>query len=42
MEYKIRDQRRPGWLWLRGEIIDVYGAELGAIGIAVYVAGGSR
>ena len=38
MTHEIRDQRRPGWLWLRNEIIDQYGAELGAIGIAVYVA----
>lgn len=38
MKYAIRDQRKPGWLWLRNEVIDQYGAKIGAAGIAVYVA----
>jgi hypothetical protein len=32
----IRDQRQPGWFFVDNEIIDKYGAQLGAYGVAVY------
>jgi len=35
---QIRDQRSPGWLWLRNEILDEYASRLGPTGIATYVA----
>ncbi len=34
----VRDHRHPGWLWLENAVLDTYGAQLGAYGIAVYVA----
>jgi len=35
-QFAIRDQREPGWFYIDNEIIDVYGARLGAYGVAVY------
>ena len=36
MGFRVRSMRRPGWLWMRSGIIDDYGPQLGAYGIAVY------
>ena len=35
-EIVVRDQREPGWFHLDNEIVDQYGARLGAYGISVY------
>ena len=35
-EIVVRDQREPGWFFIDNEIIDKYGARLGAYGISVY------
>lgn len=34
--FVVRDIRLPGWFWARSELIDVYGPQIGAYGIAVY------
>ena len=36
MAIHVRDNRGGNWFWLHNAIIDQYGAELGAYGIAVY------
>lgn len=33
----IRNEKRPGWVRIHNEIIDEYGAQLGAYGVAVYL-----
>ena len=38
MTDEIRDLRQASWLWLDNDILDLYGNELGATAIAVYVA----
>lgn len=37
MSAPVRDERRPGWLWVDNAVVLEHGAELGAVGIAVYV-----
>lgn len=37
-EFLVRDARLPGHFWADNEIYDVYGAQLGAYGFAVYMA----
>jgi DNA-binding MarR family transcriptional regulator len=37
-EFLVRDTRQPGHFWADNELIDVYGPQLGAHGIAVYMA----
>jgi hypothetical protein len=37
-EFMVRDSRQPGHFWADNEILDIYGAKLGAHGIAVYMA----
>ena len=34
--FAIRDNRQAGWWWANNDLIDVYGRDLGAHGIAVY------
>jgi hypothetical protein len=37
-DFMVRDSRQPGHFWADNEVLDVYGAKLGAHGIAVYMA----
>jgi hypothetical protein len=37
-DFLVRDSRQPGHFWADNEILDIYGAQLGAHGIAVYMA----
>lgn len=34
--FAVRNQRQPGWFFIDNEIVDKYGARLGAYGLAVY------
>jgi DNA-binding transcriptional MocR family regulator len=34
--FAVRDQREPGWFFVDNEILDRYGSDLGAYGVAVY------
>ena len=34
--FVVRDQREPGWFFVDNEIVDKYGARLGAYGLAIY------
>ena len=34
----IQDGRCPGWHWASNEILDIYGAQLGPYGLALYYA----
>ncbi len=36
--HTVRDGRKPGWFHIDNELIDRYGADAGAIGVAVYCA----
>jgi hypothetical protein len=38
VDFLVRDTRQAGHFWADNEILDVYGARLGAHGIAVYMA----
>lgn len=38
MSIKVRDTRRPGWFWIDNELLDIYGPNIGAYGLAVYMA----
>jgi len=33
---EVREKRQPDWFWMNKSIVDNYGPEIGAIGIAVY------
>jgi DNA-binding MarR family transcriptional regulator len=33
---RIRDRRQANWFWMNKDILDVYGPQLGATGIAIY------
>ena len=35
-QFVVRDQREPGWFFVDNEIVDKYGARLGAYGVALY------
>lgn len=37
MNTPVRDNRRPGWGWFNYEVLDDYGALIGAHGLAVYM-----
>ena len=34
--FAVRDQRQPGWFFVDNELVDKYGARLGAYGLAIY------
>jgi hypothetical protein len=34
--FAVRDQRQPGWFFVDNEIVDRYGSQIGAYGVAVY------
>jgi hypothetical protein len=35
-QFVVRDQREPGWFFVDNEIVDKFGARLGAYGVALY------
>jgi hypothetical protein len=35
-QFVVRDQRQPGWFFVDNELIDKFGKQLGAYGVAVY------
>lgn len=36
-EMEVRDRRDAGWFWSNNDVIDVYGSQIGAYGVAVYM-----